>query len=544
MTPEEFEPPTRSTLPLYKLRDYVPVPKNARGKQEAKLAAALETLDLNARVLPEEDKTQAKAMIAIRGCDSDNELSSAGTKRATKSKFEKFFCSVDNEQAACYFLQFLFSNELVYLAVGSKRLVLYTTKLRFPKDLSIAELARIGRSVVASRSSSRARNAPGKSVMGILKHCNLLVGQNQNCVAMSSMEPLSAFFTTATRGECTVDRFSVQFDSTVNDLTILSFLKTLQKPTANRLRHLCMEGCMIGLDGMVSICAIMKGGSLPVLELLNVNRNNAQYMGIHKLGATLMSNCCPYLATVLISGNSARAAPFEFFDSNFAAKTQFLTTLEATNNDMALDDPDILAIINRGLTTWRNFTSLDLSFNPFGDGPLAKLLKQIWPITNVAHKPPIIMESLTLLSVEMGIYSLSYISQVMMRRDMTALKRLSIGANAIDLVAIKTLLEPIMQKKVALKELSLPLNLIMPEGVVLFQNAATMGALDGLEVLDIADVGANSDAIVMLSRALLGRFTRGNLCMRKLKIFGLAPVAGKNARVLFGKDFLDKVAVS
>lgn len=79
--------------------------------------------------------------------------------------------------------------------------------------------------------------------------------------------------------------------------------------------------------------------------------------------------------------------------------------------------------------------------------------------------------------------------------------------NEIDLTALKIILEPLLSFKLpSLRELSLPLNLLQPEGVILFSNACTLGALDSLTLLDISDVGGNSESILVLARALVLRF--------------------------------------
>ena len=515
----------KELLPLNRLRDFVPVPKSLRGKREAKLSAALVALEAGSGPGP-------TVKVGFEAGQSEDE--DTGRKATRKSILERFFCRGENEAPTCHLLQYLESKELVSLTTASCRLRLYSTRLRFAQTLSIAALARLG--------SSGLRAKKGKPVLGVLQNCSLNVGAHSCSLTMDGMGPLEAFFNGATRDLCSVERFAIHLDASVNDLAIQQFLQCFQKPVAIRLRHLSLESCMIGQDGLEKLCGIMRTGSLPVLELLNVARNNAQYGGIHKLAATVASNCCPHLATLFISNNSARSAVLDFFDSSFATKTPFLTTLEATNNEIDLLDPDVLAIVNRDLLTWRNFVSLDLSHNPLGDSAFAKLLRQIWPLS--ADKSTIILESLSLQSVELGINSLAYLCRVMMERDWTALGHLFIGANTIDLAAVKFLLEPITSQKVRLCTLSLPLNNIQPEGVVLFQNVVTMGFFDSLEVLDLSDVGANSDAIAILARALLLRWRLGALKLKRLKVFGICPVAGKSARVLFGKEFLDKINVS
>ena len=126
-----------------------------------------------------------------------------------------------------------------------------------------------------------------------------------------------------------------------------------------------------------------------------------------------------------------------------------------------------------------------------------------------------------------------------------ALTSLNLGMNEIDLTALKRILEPLLSFKLpSLRELSLPLNLLQPEGIILISNACTLGALDSLTLLDISDVGGNSESILVLARALVLRFQGNSLRLKRLKILGLAPFAGRNVRLSFSPDFLKFVAVS
>lgn len=549
----------RALLPLHLLRDYVPVPTNSAQRSEQRLAAAMKKLDKDAGVPPPLDKVAAR-LAAI----TDPAAGGGGMRKQSRvSFFEKCYMSEpfgSEQQLAPYFLQFLNSKEMVNTMITSVHLMRFTTSLSFQKMISVQEIVRLGFMAMSNvkdtragtgKSPSRVSGGNRKLCMGLLQGCHLSIGDSgSHMVGLEGVEGLNVFFNIATRESCIIDKFAIQMDSSVHDEAIQGFVKCLNKPVSFRLQNLSLEGCTIGSAGMQVLCDVMRKGSLPVLTSLNASRNNAQYMGIHRLSATIATGCCPLLSSLQISSNNAKSAVFEFFDTNFATKTTFLTKLEAQQNNCDLLDPDILAILNKGMTTWRNLSQLDLSFNPLGDSALhKKLLSQVWPLTTAVYAEnfhaKIIMEKLVLQGCEMGVNSLSYLSQVMMEKDCTILTSLSIGMNNIDLTAIKTLIDPMIAGKLpALKELSLPLNLIQPEGIVLFNNACTLGALDNLELLDIADVGGNSESILILARTLVLRWKNKQLSLRRLAILGRAPFAGRNARVMFGKEFMEAVQVS
>jgi Ran GTPase-activating protein (RanGAP) involved in mRNA processing and transport len=157
------------------------------------------------------------------------------------------------------------------------------------------------------------------------------------------------------------------------------------------------------------------------------------------------------------------------------------------------------------------------------------------------------MEVLSLQGCNVGINSVSYLSELWMQTpaEKNALVSLNLGMNDLDLLAWRRLIEPINARKLgSLRELSIPLNLIEPEGIIILSNACTLGSLDSLVHLDISDVGGNSECILVLARALVLRWQNKQLCLRRLKILGRAPFAGRNARVIFGKEFMDEVSVS
>ena len=569
----------RALLPLYALRDFRGTARNAKEAQDQKLAAVLEEMSLSSGETPA-DKSAAKLVSALAKRDEESELSRS-KKPARMSHFERFLTGghyPNQEMAALHLFQYLSTKDLVHSMTASSRLVRFATQLPFTMSLRVAEVIRLGKTstataagAAASGVGARTKLLPRKAKavnLGLLRGCHLNIGgatssssssssssstefdQGGDVVGAEGVEPLSAFFTNTSREMCVVDSLAVQFGATVNDPSIQAFIKLLSRPILSRLLALSLEGCTMGVAGLQVLGETMRKKCLPVLSTLNVSRTYAQYLGIHKLGSAIATGCCPFLSTLRISSNYARSAVFDLFDAAFASKSTFLMTLEAQDNDCDLMDPEIIAILNRGLTTWRNWISLDLSFNPLGDTTLCnKLLKQVWPLDpkeySENYHAGLKMESLCLQGCSVGVNSVSYLAQVWMHRDKhpIALTSLNLGMNEIDLTAFKRLLEPLMANKLpSLKELSLPLNLLQPEGIILISNACTLGVLDSLTLLDIADVGGNSESILVLARALV---LRGNsLRLQRLKILGLAPFAGRTVRTMFSPDFLKSVAVS
>ena len=586
----------RALLPLSKLRDYVPTPVNKKQAQEQKLAAALEELNLGGAV--EVDQNAAKLTAALAKREEEAEL--ARRKPTRTSLFEKFLLadSPQQEKVACHLFQFLSSKDLVHAMTTTMRLLRFATSLQFTKPLRVAEVIRLGETafivppgrgkktaVAVSSPEKRTVHAPTASYpvnLGLLRGCSLLIGgsggggsggggdggetagssdgnvdQSGDVVSADAVAKLSAFFANTSKDACVVESLAVQVDSTVNDLSIQAFVKLLSKPLLTRLRTLSLEGCTMGVPGMQVLCDTMRKKCLPVLTTLNVSRTHAQYLGIHKLGGAISSGCCPFLSTLRMSSNYARSAVFEFFDVVFASKTKFLMRIEAQDNECDLMDPEIIAILNKGMTTWRNLLLLDLSFNPLGDAQLCnKVLKQVWPLTPKDYPENfhagLTLESLCLQGCNVGVNSASYLAQVWMQSGTpagaapeVALTSLNLGMNELDLTSLKRLVEPLVARKFpALRELVLTLNLLEPEGVVLIMNAVILGALDSLHLLDVSDVGGNGESISLLARALVQRWQNKQLELTRLKIMGRSPFAGRSVRVLFGKDFLEHVAVS
>lgn len=573
----------RALLPLSLLRDYVPTATTAQEAQEQKLAAVLQDLGGAATESPGTEKGGTKLASAI--AKREKEGTTVGKrKEKPPGRFEKWFLSepVGQEpRVALYFVRFLTSKELVNTLVTCSRLYRCGVELPFVKTLRVSEVVRLGKAALSgsnqlTRGAAKSLLGPSlapkskvglKVKLGLLQGCRLEIGSSRHdgadeanyedgtgedgadTVSEEGIEPLGVFFTNVTKEMCVVDKFAVAMDESINDLTIQAFVQMFSRPSFQRLQSLSLEGCAMGVNGLTILCQQMRKLCLPVLSSLNVARNNAQYNGIYKLSSTIATACCPFLQTLQISSNYARAAVFNFFDSTFATKAPFLMKLMAQDNDCDLLDPDVVNILNRGTSTWKNFLLLDLSFNPLGDTGLCKLFDQVLPLNDRVYptnfKAKIVLESLNLQAVDMSIKSLSYLMQVFMQRDCSSLTSLSVGMNNLDLTCAGLMIEPLIHRKLPnIKALSLPLNLLEPQGVVLFANACTQGALDSLELFDISDVGGNSESILILARAIVMRWTNKQTMIKKLKVLGRTPFAGRSARVIFGQEFLKEIKVS
>jgi len=80
--------------------------------------------------------------------------------------------------------------------------------------------------------------------------------------------------------------------------------------------------------------------------------------------------------------------------------------------------------------------------------------------------------------------------------------------------------------------------------LLLISAAQTLGVFDTLEELDLSDVGCATETIALFAKAIVDRFKAGKCSLKKLKVFGVHPFAGKSARAMFPQEFLVRVKVS
>ena len=102
-----------------------------------------------------------------------------------------------------------------------------------------------------------------------------------------------------------------------------------------------------------------------------------------------------------------------------------------------------------------------------------------------------------------------------------------------------------MEKKgTSIRDLRLSLNDLGNDAIVAFAQCYYMGHVDFLRVLDVSDVGANADSMILLGRQIVSRFTNGSLGLRKLVINGRQPFTGREVRKQFKPNFLMYVKVT
>ncbi len=172
-------------------------------------------------------------------------------------------------------------------------------------------------------------------------------------------------------------------------------------------------------------------------------------------------------------------------------------------------------------------------------------------------------------------------------------KTLDIGTNKLDQQGVDYLLEPLRRRRMtSLKRLYVPLNNIYGPGLLLITAAQTLGVFDQLEELDISDIGCSTDVIALFAKAIVDRYkgscsqvyigfwfpsflmltvshvtdfipihvhflnfsaylvwqmmrsAAGKCALKRLKLFGVHPYAGKSARVMFPPEFLIRIRVS
>ena len=241
----------------------------------------------------------------------------------------------------------------------------------------------------------------------------------------------------------------------------------------------------------------------------------------------------------------------EFFDKEFASRTPFLVNFYSQENQLDLFDADATAITIKARLTFNNFESLDLSGNVLVDVELAKLLRNMWKVDEMELdekgrcKQRILMKKLVLEAVELGSTSMLVLSRLMEKGFFPKLEHLNLGNNSLNSQGVDYLLNPLRRHCLPLlRELYIPLNNFYAEGLLLITASQTLGTFDTLEIFDMSDCGCNNDALSLFARAVVLKFREGKLVLKKMRIFGMHPYAGKSARVMFPEEFLKKIAIS
>ena len=390
----------------------------------------------------------------------------------------------------------------------------------------------------------------------MVQDCRLSVGVTDERCSLSTLNSITAFFSNAYPAKCSLERLTLQADESANDVAIHGFLTSIKNKHANTIQHLSLEGSGLQQKGVSLLCDIMRKGSLKSLQHLNVSRNKALYHGVHKLSKTIAQGHVPHLSTLNISSNDAKHAVLDFFDKRFADATPFLKHLIAQSNLLDIYDADVMAqrLRGSGKLCWHNFHTLDLSHNCLVDVELAKMIsQQVWVMADL----PVDKEGgnftrrselrhLHLQEIELGNHTCRVLSELMTKGYFPHLQTLDVSANAISSEGVDRLLEPLRRSELAeLRTLNLGLNKIHHDGVLLIASSQNLGVFDKLEELDMSDVGCNSETIALFAKALVTRFERKSLQnLRRLKVIGLHPYAGKNVRLWFPEAFLIRVRVT
>jgi hypothetical protein len=261
------------------------------------------------------------------------------------------------------------------------------------------------------------------------------------------------------------------------------------------------------------------------------------------------------LHTVNINQNDAGHALLDFFDKKFAEATPHLKHFYAQSNLFDVYDPDVVAqrLRGSGKLSWANFETVDLSRNTLTDSEFARMLReQVWPRgdlpidrgTQVFSKPSV-LKNLFLQETEIGNYTIQVLSELAVAGYFPNLGLLDVGANSIDTQGTDYLLEPLRRKQLpSLKVLHLQLNKVYAPGLSLIASAQSLGVFDALTDLDLSDIGTSVENIALFAKAIVERFTAGKCSLRRLKVFGVHPFAGKQVRVMFPPEFLRRIRVS
>ena len=456
-------------------------------------------------------------------------------------RIERFVRDADVE-ILTHLFHFVDGNAFGSLTTSSINLYMRVKNEQFLLQMTLKGLAKL---------SSNVRRGVG---YGMVQNCRLSVGVTDERCGISTLNSITAFFTQAYPAKCTLERLILQADESANDVSIHGLLSAINNKHSNRIMHLSFEGTGLQQKGISLFCDIMRKGTLKSLQHLNVSRNKALYNGIHKLAKVISEGRCNSLHTLNISENDAKSAVLDFFDKSFAEATPFLKHFISQSNLVDIYDPDVVAhrLRGSGKLSWNNFHTLDLSRNTLVDVEFAKMIStQVWALEdqhvdkdgNFTHKSE--MRHLYLQEVEIGNHTLRVLSNLMTRGFFPNLQTLDVGTNAMDQQGIDYLLEPLRRQELAeLTHLNIGLNKIFHDGLLLVASAQNLGVFDRLVELDISDVGCNGDTIALFAKAIIDRFQKGFLSLKRLRVIGYHPFAGKNVRVMFPEDFLTAVRVT
>ena len=416
---------------------------------------------------------------------------------------------------------------------------------------------------------------------GLLRDKILHVVQDNDTANNDDIEIYVDIFTNFIGG-FRLKSFHVSISTNVGDMEIDCFMSSLKNPKISlNLEDLNLSNSTLGNDGLSLLADLIKDNLLPNLLTLDISHNSASDNVIQKLRISLSQGHCNQLYKLNISGNSVGAAILDFVYSPFVGKLSPISVYNASNNTLDLLDLNVLPILSRGKLSFYHLRVLDLSYNPLGDTGFLRMLRIVWPYkkTNPFNSPKpdnnspkginpdspgsaidelrspssnsitsskwdlsmyddIPLEELYLNHTVIGDGSMLHICNLIAENRMGLLSCLSISGNEISATAVKALLE-VLKSAESLTRLYLSLNNFSNEGMLCFIQAAIARNLDQLSILDIADIGANSDAITQFIRILTTLDpTTGTLHLTKLMIYG----RNEMNRLRLPKDFLIQVS--
>jgi hypothetical protein len=364
----------------------------------------------------------------------------------------------------------------------------------------------------------------------------------------------------------------------IADTQVVELLRSLRFPPLRALQAVDLEGSLVGAKGLSHLCsAVLRKNSLPNLKQLNLNRNSAQAIGVSCLYQALCAvDCCPLLERLSLAANRAEGAVLDFLCGQVLRSRPALTFLDLSDNNVCLAEGDASLTLRSNAPRLDTLHSLDLSFNPLEDAGMHTLLSCAWPLPALTATSKNCLRHLILVNCNIGNKTFAYIGDLLQTSHFRLLETLSLGMNqgrgGAGLSGILEALCPLEARieqrppppnttadtatadttmaassgaapVLALKHLLLNFNNFNNEGLLAVMNAAMLGAIAGLETLDVSDVGASTDTIHLFLRNVT-QHARCD-CLKKLVVFGRHPFAQRAIRSShFPETFLRRVKVS